>query len=81
MTEGMIPVLLLIPVVLSLFHLVGEMTSGELSPRRLAILAAWFLVAAYLQLLGGSTTALVIGLVLQVALAIYLRLRIVMSGG
>jgi len=71
----LIPLLLLIPVIVSGLYLFGEMTSGALTGSHLVILATWFLAAIYLQFLGGSTGLWVAGLVAQVFLAIYLRLR------
>jgi hypothetical protein len=47
---------------------------GGGSPRALALLSAWFLVAGYLQFFGRSPTLALIGLVLQTALAIVLSL-------
>ena len=72
----MIPVLLFIPLVVSGFHLVAEMVSGELSRLHLALLTIWFLVAAYLQFSGGSTALFITGLLAQVILAIVLRIRL-----
>ena len=75
----MIPLLLLIPVIVSGLHLMAEMFSGDLSRPHLAILGAWFLAAAYLQFRGGSAVLAVVGLVAQVSLAIYFRLRVTLG--
>ena len=76
----MIPILLFIPVIASGFQLISEMIDGELSRLRLALLVAWFAVAAWLQLRGGSLLVSTIGLLAQVALAIYLRIRLILGG-
>ena len=71
----MLPVLMLIPVVVSFFHLAAELVSGVATGRRLLIQGAWFLGAVWLQFLGPSSALSIAGLALQVFLAIYLRLR------
>jgi len=79
LSETMVPILLLIPMIVSGLHLVVEMVSGELSRTHLTILAAWFLAAGYLQFRGSSAVLSVIGLVAQVVLAIYFRLRVTLE--
>ena len=76
----MIPIFLLIPVVVSGFLLAAEMVSGGLTRIRAGILAAWFLIAAYLQFRGGSIVLSLAGLLAQVVLALYLRLRAILPG-
>lgn len=61
---------------MSFLQLVAEVVAGDLSRSRLVILGIWFLVAAYLQFRGSSSVLTVVGLVGQVALAIYLRIRV-----
>ncbi len=64
-----------IPPIASAVLLVASWRMGELPPRQLLFLASWCLVAALLQFRGGSTALWVSGLVLQVALGVYLSVR------
>ena len=77
----MIPILLFLPVIVSGFQLIAELREDELSRPRLALLFGWFAVAAWLQFRGGSPLVTTIGLIAQVALAIYLRIRLILGGG
>lgn len=53
---------------------------GELGPRALVLLGAWWLAAAYQQFFGRSALATAAGLVLQTVLAVYLIMRWRFSG-
>ena len=77
----MLPLLFMIPVIVSGLYLAVEMFSRDLSHRHLAILGAWFLSAGYLQFRGGSPALSAAGLAAQVFLAIYLRLRVTLAQG
>lgn len=55
-------------------------SGGELRPRSRLILLAWFLIAAYLQFLGGSPVQSAMGLLLQTMLAVGLIVRSRLSG-
>ena len=48
--------------------------ADDLGPRSRRVLPAWFLIAAYLQVFGGSAGAAA-GLALQTLLAVYLIVR------
>ena len=48
---------------------------GELTPRVLALLFGWFVLAGYCQFFTGSAVVAAIGLLGQTMLAIYLLLR------
>ena len=54
---------------------VAELVNGEATGRRLLVQGAWFLGAVWLQFFGTSPALNVAGLLLQLFLAIYLRLR------
>jgi hypothetical protein len=68
-------------VIVSFLLLAAEIVTGGLARPRLVMLGAWFLVAAYLQFRGGTSVLSVAGLVGQVALAIYLRIRVTLRRG
>ena len=53
---------------------------GELRPRSVAVSLAWFLLAGYCQVFGGSAIVAAAGLVLQTMLAIVLIVRWRLSG-
>jgi len=69
------PFLAWIAVATSAALLVVLRWTGDLAGRALAVLFAWFLVAAALQFFGPSEASSVAGLALQTALAVYLVLR------
>ena len=69
----------MIPAIVSGLQLVVEIFSGELSRTHLGVLIASFLLAAYLQFLGSSFGLSITGVVIQVLLAIYLRIRAILS--
>ena len=71
----LIPWIVWLAVITSAVLLVGLWQLGELGPLSLAVLPAWFLVAAYLQFGSSSGMLNAVGLVLQTGLAVYLILR------
>jgi hypothetical protein len=76
----MIPILLFLPVIVSGFQLIVELREDELSRPRLALLLGWFALAAWLQFRGRSSLVSTIGVITQVALAVYLRIRLILGG-
>lgn len=78
---NILPILMLVLVAVSFFQLVAELVSGEATGRRLLVQGAWFLGAVWLQFFGTSPALTVAGLLLQLFLAIYLRLRATLQTG
>lgn len=75
----MLPVFVWVPLTVSAVLLGASWTAlwtvGDVSRRGLAVFTAWFLVATYLQLFGGSLALRTSGLVSQVILAVVLIVR------
>ncbi|HZI95338.1 MAG TPA: hypothetical protein VFE84_13920 [Patescibacteria group bacterium] len=78
---NILPILMLVLVAVSFFQLVAELVSGETAGRRMIVQWAWFLGAVWLQFFGRSPALTVAGLLLQVFLAIYLRVRATLLAG
>jgi hypothetical protein len=72
----MLPVLMLVPVLVSVVHLIALWWAGELGMPQRVLMVVWLLGAAYLQFRVPSPPLSVAGLLLQVVLAIYLRLKV-----
>lgn len=69
------PFLAWLAAIISAILLAALWNAGELGPGALGVLAAWFLVAAYCQFLGGSAIVAALGLLCQTILAVYLIFR------
>ena len=72
----LVDLLILLAPLVSAILLIVEWRFGELQPRTLLLLAAWWAVAAYFQFFPPSLTLHPIGLVLQAALAVVLLVRL-----
>lgn len=69
------PLAVVVAAITSAVLLVTLWSLGELTPRALFLLFAWFLLAGYCQFLAASSGVTLIGLLAQTALALYLIVR------